>query len=445
MRYVRKVQSRATVPSDEKPLVQAGVVYSRWRLVRLFVAGMICLHVLFFVNLWDRFERGYPDFTVFYTAATMLRAGLGHQLYDEHVQYEVQEKIIGRIPSRQGPLPYIHPPFEALIFVPLTFLPYPQALAVWDLLNVVALFAVAFLLRRSVSALRLIPPWEFVGLSLAFFPVFVCLLQGQDSILLLLLCTLGFNALTREADLLAGCWFALGLFKFQLVLPLILLIVWRRRQAALGFAAVSILVVLLSVGLVGWEGALGYRAFAMRMGTAQKLGAVPAALMPNLRGLVEGWSFAPASGTLEIVLIATSVALSVFAAWRTRRLGAERLNLEFSLVTLVALLVGWHTNAHDLSLLVLPLVLTADHHQNMSTREPDRNRSPLALVLLILISPILISPFWIALWLKYGKVNLMAVPLLLGVWAIGREISGGGWSTKLNSPPHIAGSTFNSV
>jgi hypothetical protein len=119
--------------------------------------------------------------------------------------------------------------------------------------------------------------------------------------------------------------------------------------------------------------------------------------------------------------------------------------LEFSLVTLVALLVGWHTNAHDLSLLVLPLVLTADHHQNMSTREPDRNRSPLALVLLILISPILISPFWIALWLKYGKVNLMAVPLLLGVWAIGREISGGGWSTKLNSPPHIAGSTFNSV
>ena len=51
---------------------------------------MLCLHLLFFVNMRGRIERGYPDFTVFYTAATMLREGLGHQLYDEHVQYAAQ-------------------------------------------------------------------------------------------------------------------------------------------------------------------------------------------------------------------------------------------------------------------------------------------------------------------------------------------------------------------
>jgi glycosyl transferase family 87 len=410
------------MPSDEKRSVQAAAIRPRWRLVRFFAAGMLCLHLLFFTLLRERIERGYPDFTVFYTAATMLRSGLGHQLYDERAQYEVQERIIGRLPSRHGPLPYIHPPFEALIFLPLTFLPYSQAFAVWDLLSVVAIFGVAFLLRRSVNALRLIPPWEFVALSLAFFPVFVCLLQGQDSILLLLVCTLGFNALKRQADLFAGCWFALGLFKFQLVVPLLLLIViWRRRRAALGFAAMSILLVLVSVGLVGWEGTLSYRAFAMRMGTAENLGAVPAALMPNLRGLLEGWLFAPGPGVLQIVLITSSVVLLAFAAWRTRPRRAEQFNLQFSLVTLVALLVGWHTNAHDLSLLVLPLALISDYCLHTLTREPARKWS-----LLLPVLPILISPFWIALWLKYGKVNLMAIPLLSWAWAIGREISGAG-------------------
>src|SRR5580658_10418440 len=184
---------------------------------------MLCLHLLFFINLRERIKRGYPDFTVFYTAATILREGLGHQLYDERVQYEVQKKSVGQIASRRGPLPYIHPPFEALIFLPLSWLPYPRAFAVWDLLNLAALFGVGLLLRRSVNMLRLIPPWKFVIASLAFFPIFDCFLQGQDSILLLLLCVLGFNALKREADVLAGCWLALGVFKFQFIIPIVLL------------------------------------------------------------------------------------------------------------------------------------------------------------------------------------------------------------------------------
>src|SRR5208282_5954771 len=121
--------------------------------------------------------------TVFYTAATILRNGHGHQLYDARTQYEAQKSFTGEISSRRGPLPYIHPPFEALIFLPLTLLPYHRAFLAWDLLNVAALFGAALLLGRSVSTLRLIPPWEFVIACVAFFPVFAGLLQGQDSIL----------------------------------------------------------------------------------------------------------------------------------------------------------------------------------------------------------------------------------------------------------------------
>jgi hypothetical protein len=183
------------------------------------------------------------------------------------------------------------------------------------------------------------------------------------------------------------------------------------------------------MGLVGWEGALGYPAFAMRADTAQNLGAVPAALMPNLRGIVEGWSFGSARGVMQIFLITSSLALLVFVVWKTQPVGTEQFGLQFSLVTVVALLLGWHTNAHDLCLLILPLVLIADYCLHALAAERGRK-----LLLLLPALPILIGPFWIALWLRYGKVNLMAIPLLWWGWEIGREISRASGLTTHGSP-----------
>ncbi len=388
--------------------------------LRIFIAGMLCLHLLFFINLRERIKLGYPDFTVFYTAATMLQAGFGHQLYDAHVQYEVQKKVVGDIPERHGALPYIHPPFEALIFVPLSRWPYPRAFAAWDLLNLAVLFGVALLLRRSVNTLRLIPPWEFFIASLAFFPVFDCFLQGQDSILLLLLCVLGFNALKRESDLLAGCWFALGTFKFQFMIPIVLLLViWKRRRVAIGFAIVSALLVLISAGLTGWQSLLHYPEFVLQIAKAPGLGGVAAGFAPNLRGLALGLlsPFAKSLGT-AIGLLA-SVVLFLFAALRGREAsGPQGLELQFSLAIVVSVLAAWQTNMHDLSLLVLPLILITDYSMRTLTQEPRRRR-----FLLLPVLPVLISPLWIALWLVGSAVNLMTIPLLWWVWEIGKELS----------------------
>jgi hypothetical protein len=237
---------------------------SRGRLktwIAVLIVGMLCIHGVMFWRTRPLLAQGYPDFTIFYTAGKMLRQGMGHQFYDAQIQFEVQKAFAGQIPTRSGPLPYNHPPFEALIFLPLTLLPYRQAFIAWDLLNLAALFGVALLLRRSGRMLSGIAPWALVIASLAFFPVFMSFLQGQDSVLLLLLCALGFRALSRDADFLAGCWFALGTFKFQLMIPLLLLmVIWNRRRAAASFAAVSILLVLVSAELVGWQGLLHYPA-----------------------------------------------------------------------------------------------------------------------------------------------------------------------------------------
>lgn len=382
---------------------------------------MLCLHLFLFISLKGRIEQGYPDFTAFYGSGMLLRHGLGHQLYNSKVQYEAQERFAGNVSSRRGPLPYIHPPFEALIFLPLTLLPYTQAFIVWDLLVLIALFFVARLLRRSVPTLRSIAPWKFVLASVAFFPVFECLLQGQDSVLLLLLCTLGFDELKKEADFLAGCWFALGVFKFQWILPIIVLIivwkgVWNGRRLAGGFAVVSLILVFVSIGLVGWQNMLHYPAYVLSVVNTPSFGGVGSETMPNLRGLLTGWQWPFLRGVGSIAAVSSAVILFLLAATMGRgKSHTQKLELQFSLAVLVSGLIGWHTNPHDLSLLILPLVLVTDYCAHI--QEAGKKFS-----LLLPAVPLLISPLWIVLWFVSGHLNLMAITLLWWTWKIGKQL-----------------------
>jgi hypothetical protein len=388
------------------------------RRLQIFVIGMLCLHLLLFIKLWDRVERGYPDFTAFYTAGKMLHEGLGRSLYDLRTQHLVQEQFAGNIGSRQGPLPYIHPPFEALLFLPFSLLPYTQAFLAWDLLNGIALFGVSLLLRPHLNALRTVPPWKFLWAFLSFFPVFLNLLQGQDSILLLLLCTLGFTALSKRSDFVSGCWFALGTFKFQFVIPLVLLLAVRgRKRLAAGFIFVFLVLAVLSAAIVGWDGLLHYPGFILHIARTPGLGDVPPTLMPNLRGLLEGWSCKFSRAIPESLTVLISVILLFWTARNWGTTDYARINLKFSLALVVSVLVGWHTNTHDLALLILPVLLVVDHYISILPAQ-CRQRS-----LLLPLLPLIVSPLWMLLWFGGRKMNLMAIVLLWLIWEISKELS----------------------
>ncbi len=414
--FAYEVQSRAIVAAETQSIPKTRFRFHP-RLTRIYVAGILCLHLLFVVAVRKSIARGYPDFTAFYAAGTLLRENAGHQLYEPPAQFRVEEKLDEGITSQQGPLPYHHPPFEGLIFLPLAMLPYGWAFAIWDLVNLVLLTCVVLLLRRSVAALRLIPAWELILGSFAFFPVFVCFLQGQDSILQLLLCTAGFLALEKGSDVAAGCWLALALFKFQFIVPLVLLLVlWKRSRVLIGFVPVLMGLVMVSAGLVGWRELALYPAYVLRGSQAPVFGAVPPQLMANLRGLAMGWPSISAPLGGAVVLTSSAVLFVLAAKWGRKHAQPEKLALQFSLAVAVSLLVGLHTNAHDFCLLALPAILTADYCFRLLRNQPRRR-----LELLLPLLPILVSPLWIVLSLAYGHENLMAIPLLWWTWAIAKE------------------------
>jgi glycosyl transferase family 87 len=377
---------------------------------------MIATHIFFLWRVRERIARGDPDFTVFYTAGKMLRQGLGSQLYDPRAQLAVQSEFARNSDIRRGPLPYIHPPFEALFFLPLTFSPYPQAFVVWNAINLAILFGVGMLLKNSLLSLRTIPVWQMVSLCLAFFPIFANFHQGQDAILLLLVVTLSFRALDRDGEFLAGCWLGFGLFKYHLILPLaVILAIWRGRRFTLGFAAVSSAAVLISLGVVGWNGALQYPAYTWHVVSQPAFGGIPPGQLPSLFGLLAGWPLSQQIGSgVQVAVVAGSAALLMIVVGLRRYVRDKAsFSLGFSAAVIAALLVGYSTNSYDLSLLVLPLAVIV----NCRLARPLDGKSLLAPAL-----PLLLSPLWFLLWMRWQRINLMAAFLVWWLFALVAEV-----------------------
>ncbi|HLK33659.1 MAG TPA: glycosyltransferase family 87 protein, partial [Terriglobales bacterium] len=256
-------------------------------LIVLGLAGMLAMQGWLFFSLRHQIEQGYPDFTIFYTAGKCLRQGKGRLLYDTSTQMELQRSFASGVQHRAGPLPYNHPPFEALLFAPLAAFPYPAAYYTWLGVNVLLLAAYYLLIRSFLPALHRFSPAMPVLATIAFFPVYATLLQGQDSILLLLLCTLAYLALRKGREFGAGVFLGLGLFRPQLALPLFAVLVLRKRWRAIaGFAATGGALLLVSAATVGWKSLFAYPQYVLRLNANLAASGIYPRDMPNLRGML---------------------------------------------------------------------------------------------------------------------------------------------------------------
>ena len=298
------------------------------------------------------------DFSEFYAAGQMVRHGLGNSLYDLRVQAEFQLKVA---PVHAF---YLRPPFEALLFVPFTYLSYRAAYAAWLMFSLAILSGAARLIQGNTNVLDAMfqytrgIPVDFGLLLLVFLtfsPTMDCLLIGQDSVLMLMIYTLVFLALKRGRELEAGGLLALGLFKFHLVLPFAIIFALRRRASfVLGFAGIALLLVAISV-LVSGPGVLAsYPAMFLNSKYRMLMGFQPE-YAANIRGLI--YLIAPSKipGAISGAVVA---ALSAFLLWVTARIWRDsEFELCFSAAVIAALLTGYHSFVYDLSLLLLPVAI----------------------------------------------------------------------------------------
>ena len=364
------------------------------------------------------------DFPDFYCAARIVLNGHGKHLYETALQYRFQTEYAGRV----GTL-YIHPPFETVFYVAVAWLPLRYAYVLWSFLNLLFLAIAA---RALAQATLRVWNWRILCVcSLTFVPLLLSLIQGQDSILLLLLLVLAYAALYRGHDFLAGSWLALGLFKFQLVLPIALVLLLslgrtRRRALTSSFILVALALMGLSAAISGWSALGTYPEFLMHL-TAQRFAGIIPQAMPNFRGLLYALFHDHQSPSAIAVMLILSAATMIGALLSWKQVPVKpplttnqrsRFDLAFSNTVLFSLLVSYHLNPHDLTLLLLPIALTLHHilaNRKTSLNEKQPSVSGWTAVdwTTLAVLAILFLPPLHVLALKSHLYALISIPLIM--------------------------------
>jgi hypothetical protein len=101
--------------------------------------------------------------------------------------------------------------------------------------------------------------WLPAAMYLAFLPICTALIQGQDSILLLLLFVGAFLCLYNGRDFCSRFFGGSRTLTFQLVVPVaVLFLLWGRWRFLGGFSVAAIAVAIVSVSLTGLSQAWTY-------------------------------------------------------------------------------------------------------------------------------------------------------------------------------------------
>ncbi len=180
------------------------------------------------------------DFTVLYTAATLVRHGQLAAVYNQATMGPALLQVSdGHIDPT---LPFDYPLADALPLVPLTLLPLQAAFRVWQFLILLLLAAAVFVLNRLHPLGKSAVPFGLLAV-LAAEPTWALLTEGQLGGVLLV----GAVAVLAAADRDVAGWGFLGgvllAFKPQ-YLPAYLALLWagRCRRALVAVIAGSLLV-----------------------------------------------------------------------------------------------------------------------------------------------------------------------------------------------------------
>jgi Glycosyltransferase family 87 len=282
------------------------------------------------------YKVAQPDFYVYYLAAQLGRAHGWAAIYDPAVFLPPVTAAVGK------PLPYLNPPELAWLVTPLSFLPYALAAWIWT-----GVLAAAFALVFSMVAPGRGPLRLIHGMVAAtLLPVFVGVLFGQVSLLVVAAVALSWWLLIRGRPWLAGLALSVLILKPQiafLVPPALLLAGYRR-------VVVAWLSVSVPLGIVTLL-ATGTAVFHHMSESLNLVSGVPGPIQSSLVRLLPL--------PIAIVGIAAVLGVSIITLWRAR---GDDPSLPIALGLISSVLVTPYVNFYDLSALVLAAWLIQRTH-----------------------------------------------------------------------------------
>ena len=305
------------------------------------------------------------DFLNLYAGATLARDGIFAGMHVPEVQLLREQEYVPQLPEL---VPFVRPPFYALLLTPLAWLPFGPAFWAWITMQTATLMGIwAWAFRR----------WGADALIFGsmYLPAALGIAHGQDCVLILAIMLGVFVAAERERPFLSGVILGAGLIKFHLFLLWPLALVLQKRWRMLGGACAAVAVESLVWLILAGSGGIQRYFSLLRMTDLRHLSPSPE-LMIDVGGIAANLGI---HGLLpQAVLTLLAILLTAAACWRAplwRMIAAAGSG---------SLLVAPHVYGYDAGLLLIGLWL--------AIFESGAGRAPRVAALIVLMPvPMLLS------------------------------------------------------
>jgi len=393
--------------------------------------ALLVVHVAWYALLWGSLVTSPAvkgmDFLIFFTAARVAQRWTSRGLYDPVYQSRVQCEITDVACTKEGLLPFNHPPFLLPLLKVVVSDNYVASYVRWSVVLTVCLSVSVSLLTATARQIG-VPTKQlpFLALSIGlYYPVFMSLLKGQDTAWLLLGLALFSYAFSRELPFVAGAGLSLTCIRPHLALLFALPFCFARRKVWWGFFIGAGVLVFSSIAIVGFAGVRDYIEMLTISATSADY-VINQSSMYNLAGL------------LLRVLPSEFDQAVVVASWAAYGLGLVGLLLlwykgrdsigltHFALVVVLSTFLAPHLHFHDLAILALPWAIVVTRQPLRSDGLRQRSSGLILVSSAALLGADLLSGPWSHLT-TYGT----AIWLL---FTLGRELSHRSTSSRTCSP-----------
>lgn len=180
------------------------------------------------------------DFTAYYTAGKVMNQGLS-----PYKNYIAQDWNLWDGVAQFKHSRFLYPPIVGSFFQPIAKLQYSTAKYIWNYLNLFFVITAVFLWLKISKFDKNIFALLIAGIfTFNFFPLYTLLERGQIDGLTFLLLTLGIFSTIKQKNIIAGFLFAAAsVFKFYCLLLIPFLLLKKKFNTVISFAAFVILII----------------------------------------------------------------------------------------------------------------------------------------------------------------------------------------------------------
>ncbi len=305
------------------------------------------------------------DFLQFYTAGEFFRTRRMSALYDVQQFWAACERAVPGITNRHY-FP-VYPPQVALVFSPLSSLPYLSSLLLWVVINVVlyAACSTALAFMCPTAAAR---RSAFVMSALAFPPFLSVIAHAQVSIVALACITGAFGAYIRRMPMIAGIALGCTVFKPQVFVAfLVALAIVRSYRVIAGMFIAAAVQTFLTTTFTGAGALMAYVRLSAKL--PQWNASVLAVKPFQMHSLRAFWMLLPVGRAAMVLWLVSVTATLIILRARWHR--QSRAHVQFAVLILAATLINPHLYIYDAVILAPALVVAAEESMIADDRRAE--------------------------------------------------------------------------